>query len=100
MISRRRWGRLVSFLGTLLLVCCAGMTYPGELQAAEIELTFQTRDAATGMIRKTAEPVDPHRIGVIAVDVWNYHWCKTAAMRVDALVPRIDQALDAARELG
>jgi hypothetical protein len=39
-------------------------------------------------------------VGVIAVDVWNFHWCKTATMRVDAFVPRMNKALDAARSLG
>ncbi|MEO6035190.1 MAG: hypothetical protein ABIQ35_08050 [Verrucomicrobiota bacterium] len=38
--------------------------------------------------------------GVIAVDVWNFRWCKTASMRVDAIVPRMSKALDAARALG
>jgi hypothetical protein len=37
---------------------------------------------------------------VIAVDVWNYHWCKTAAMRIDAILPRMNEALDGARALG
>ena len=46
------------------------------------------------------ERVDPARVGVIAVDVWNYHWCKTATMRVDAFVPRMNKALDAARAMG
>ena len=100
MISQWRSDGLVSFVGLLLLACSGGMTHPGRLQAADIELTFQTRDAATGTIQKTTEHVDPHRIGVIAVDVWNYHWCKTATMRVDAFVPRIDRAINAARDLG
>ncbi|MCZ7636389.1 MAG: NPCBM/NEW2 domain-containing protein [Verrucomicrobia bacterium] len=67
---------------------------------ALIHFTWQTRDADTGTIRLTTETVDPRRVGVIAVDVWNFHWCKTATMRVDAIVPRINQALDAARALG
>lgn len=58
------------------------------------------RDPATGQIRTATEKVDPRRVGVIAVDVWNFHWCKTATMRVDAFVPRMNKALDAARELG
>ena len=81
MISPRRLVRLVSFVGSLFLACSGGMSQPGELKAAELELTFQTRHAATGTIQRTAERVDPHRVGVIAVDVWNYHWCKTATMR-------------------
>src|SRR5690349_4680256 len=68
--------------------------------AAEIELTLQTRDPATGQIILATEKVDPARVGVIAVDVWNWHWCKTATMRVDAFVPRMNRALDAARALG
>ncbi len=68
--------------------------------AGEIELTLQTRDAVSGKIVLALEKVDPARVGVIAVDVWNYHWCKTATMRVDAIVPRMNKALDAARSLG
>lgn len=68
--------------------------------AAEVELTLQSRDPVSGEIRITREKVDPRRVGVIAVDVWNFHWCKTATMRVDALVPRINRALEGARELG
>jgi hypothetical protein len=100
MIAHRRINLLVSFVAALLLAFSGGMTPPGELQAAELALTFQARDAATGEIQKTPVHVDPQRVGVIAVDVWNYHWCKTATMRVDAMVPRIDRALNAARELG
>jgi hypothetical protein len=85
------WGFL-ALAGSLLAVAPA--------RAAEIELIFQTRDPATGKIILTAEKVDPKRIGVIAVDVWNFHWCKTATMRVDAIVPRMNKALDAARSLG
>src|ERR1041385_4151958 len=69
-------------------------------RAVEIELTLQTRDPATGQVILSSEKVDPAHVGVIAVDVWNFHWCKTATMRVDAIVPRMNRALDAARELG
>lgn len=54
----------------------------------------------TGAIKNRTEEVDPKRVGVIAVDVWNFHWCKTATMRVDAFIPRMNKALDAARDLG
>lgn len=68
--------------------------------AEAIELTLQTRDVATGEARWVKERVDPKNVGVIAVDVWNFHWCKTATMRVDAIVPRMNKALEAARNLG
>ena len=84
-----------TFLLLTLAVLAADTT-----RAAEIELTLQTRDPATGKISLETEKVDPKRVGVIAVDVWNFHWCKTATMRVDAFVPRMNKALDAARALG
>ena len=65
-----------------------------------LTLDLQRRDPGTGAITIQKEEVDPKRIGVIAVDVWNFHWCKTATMRVDAFVPRINNALEAARALG
>ena len=68
--------------------------------AHALTLDLQTRDLATGAIITKPENVDPKKVGVIAVDVWNFHWCKTATMRVDAFVPRMNKALDAARDLG
>ena len=65
-----------------------------------LTLELQRRNPATGAITLQKEDVDSKRVGVIAVDVWNYHWCKTATMRVDAIVPRMNKALDAARALG
>ena len=42
---------------------------PRSSRAAEIELTLQTRDPATGRVILTQEQVDPRHVGVIAVDV-------------------------------
>lgn len=76
------------------------LTASQAASAAPIEFTCQTRDPASGKIVLAKETVDPARVGVVAVDVWNFHWCKTATMRVDAIVPRMNKALDAARSLG
>lgn len=84
---------------TGLLLLLALLILPSA-RAKDLTLTLQTRDPVTGALRHTTERVDPKHVGVIAVDVWNFHWCKTATMRVDALIPRINEALDAARELG
>jgi hypothetical protein len=82
----------------LLVWLLAALAAPFATHALTLDL--QTRDPATGAIRTQTEEVDPRRVGVIAVDVWNFHWCKTATMRVDAFVPRLNRALDAARDLG
>lgn len=82
------------------VVCGLMMIAFPVISAPLIELTGQTRDLVSGKIILTMEKVDPARVGVVAVDVWNFHWCKTATMRVDAIVPRMNKALDAARSLG
>src|SRR6266571_3020479 len=83
-----------------LFSLCASFFWVAATRAAEIELTLQTRDPESGKILLAAEKVDPAHVGVIAVDVWNWHWCKTATMRVDAIVPRMNKALEGARSLG
>ena len=65
-----------------------------------LTLKLQQRNPETGQVKVETEEIDPAKVGVIAVDVWNFHWCKTATMRVDAIVPRMNKALEAARELG
>lgn len=81
-----------------ILIAISSATH--GLHAREIEFTLQTRDPQTGKEILTKERVDSRKIGVIAVDVWNFHWCKTATMRVDAIVPRLNEALIQARSLG
>jgi hypothetical protein len=64
-----------------------------------LTFTLQTRDEG-GAPQTREERIDPRRVGIVVVDPWNFHWCKTATMRVDALVPRLNRSLDAARQLG
>ncbi len=99
MIPPQNLARSRDPIASMLLLLLGLLTGPA-LPAAEIEWTLQTRDPATGQVILTKERIDPKRVGVVAVDVWNFHWCKTATMRVDAFVPRIDRALEAARDLG
>ena len=97
-------------LACLATILCSGLFFvsSGVARQADspppagktIELEFQTRDPITGELHAIREEVDPAKVGMIAVDVWNHHWCKTATMRVDAFVPRINRALAAARSLG
>jgi len=42
----------------------------------------------------------PSEAALIAVDVWDSHWSRGAAERVNALAPRIDATIRAARERG
>lgn len=65
-----------------------------------IDWTLQIRDRATGRIVATKERVDPAKIGVVIIDMWNTNDCMTNAQRCAALVPRMNKALEGARRLG
>ena len=80
------------------LALLALLLTPTVAMAFTVEL--QRRDPASGKILTYEEELDPKRVAVVAVDVWNFHWCKTSTERVSALVPRINKALQQARALG
>ena len=70
------------------------------LRAADIEWNLASRDRSTGERSVTPTKIDPRKIGVVVVDMWNWHWCKTAAARVGSLVPRMNPCLRSLRKLG
>lgn len=70
------------------------------IHAKELQFDLQRRDPQTDEVVITKERVDSKHVGVVIIDPWNYHWCMTACARVEAMVPRWNQALRGARELG
>lgn len=67
---------------------------------AELEFGLRRRDPASGKITGSTERLDPRNVGIVVVDMWNYHWCRTCWPRAGALVPRMNAAFDRARSLG
>jgi nicotinamidase-related amidase/type 1 glutamine amidotransferase len=67
--------------------------------SAPIRLTARTRDEAGALHREVLD-LDPARCAVVVVDMWDRHWCATFTSRVGNLVPRMNAALTAARQLG
>jgi nicotinamidase-related amidase len=46
------------------------------------------------------ETWDPKRTAIIVCDMWDDHWCKSAAARVGELIEPLNQTLAAARQAG
>jgi len=94
MIDRKRVvaSAVVSFLLAFVL----------PLWAAErvLEVDVQTRDPKTGAPILTKKKLDPSKTGIVIIDPWNFHWCITATQRVVAMGPRLNRALECARQLG
>jgi nicotinamidase-related amidase len=68
--------------------------------STELEFNLRRRDPAGGKITVSTERLDPRNVGIVVVDMWNYHWCRTCLPRAGALVPRMNAAFDRARSLG
>ncbi|MBX3255471.1 MAG: NPCBM/NEW2 domain-containing protein [Chitinophagaceae bacterium] len=80
-------------------VVCVSMAckfiYAQELKT----VTYQTRDSNNNIITRQ-ERIDPAKVGIVVIDMWNWHWCKTSAARVACMVPRMNKCLEGARRMG
>jgi hypothetical protein len=68
--------------------------------AATLTLEAQRRDIASGAPMTERVEIDTSKVGIIVVDMWNFHWCKTSTARVGALVPRMNRCLEELRKMG
>ncbi len=64
-----------------------------------IIVQFQRRDSNNRVVRYQ-EKIDPSTVGVVVIDMWNWHWCKTNAGRDASMMPRMNKCLEGARKLG
>lgn len=64
--------------------------------AANLELPLRTR--AEGKEGSVTRSVPPDRIAVLICDMWDNHWCRGAAKRVDEMAPRMNVLLKRLRQ--
>jgi len=97
-------GRLIARGKALTALFFTATLFAADPSAADgprtIELPLQTRDPNTDTVVVTPTRIDPSKTGIVVVDMWNYHWCKTATERVAAMVPRMERCLTEARQMG
>lgn len=65
-----------------------------------LSFDLRTRDPETGVVAVAPTTLDPQTVGIVVVDLWNFHWCKTSSERVASLVPRMNRCLEIARSIG
>lgn len=100
-LPERRKGRFALLLLLVVLGLGSGLgLQPLPVMGATLALELQRRDPTSGEPALAHLDVDPSKAGVVVVDMWNWHWCKTSTARVAALVPRMRKALEGAHELG
>jgi len=82
----------------LLLLAWLTMT-GGWGWADSLDLNVKRRDSSGNPYSQSLS-LDPAKTAVVVIDMWNSHPDPVAATRVHALVPRMNQTLDVARQLG
>lgn len=68
--------------------------------AEDIELILRSRDKQSDKTEITNAKWKAEKTALIICDMWDDHWCKSAARRVGELAPRLNETVKIAREKG
>lgn len=98
--------RTVTAYLLLALICRCFCAEPGAARAADpLKLTARCRQPVGGdekLLEVVERPVEwaPAETALVICDMWDDHWCKSAARRTGELAPRIDKLAKAVRAGG
>ena len=81
----------------MFLVSC--LTVYSQPKIKKLIVNYQVGNSSGEIITQTTE-LNPEKTAIIIIDMWNSHWCMTAAERVASMVPRMNEVLRIARNLG
>lgn len=93
LLNMKRIG--VIFMGLAIASSPAGVALGGEL-----DLTLRSRVKESGQPRFEDVTWDPQKTVLIVCDMWDAHWCKSAARRVGEMAGPLNETIKTARELG
>jgi len=84
----------------MLVVLCASI--PTVTEAADPALKLNLRSLSKDSSKETATVAkwDPKKTALIICDMWDDHWCKSAARRVVEMAPHLNETVRVAREQG
>lgn len=71
-----------------------------SLSAENLELQLRSTSKESGEQHTQKVSWDPKRTALIICDMWDDHWCKSAANRVVEMAPTLNKTVQAAREQG
>lgn len=92
---------------TLAALCGGALGWRASAAGASSEsiLMLRARSRSPGaggdiVVREKTLRWKPAETGIIICDMWDNHYCQNAARRVQAMAPRMNQVIRAARDLG
>jgi nicotinamidase-related amidase len=94
---------LAGVLLTLLVLFLGSLSLPAADKKEHLRLTLRSRTKGEGdkftAVEKKAE-WDPKKTALIICDMWDDHWCKSAAGRVAEMAGPLNEVVKAARARG
>ncbi|MFT5469682.1 MAG: nicotinamidase-related amidase [Verrucomicrobiales bacterium] len=82
---------------------CASIFFVTALSYADENLVLNLRSIPkedSGEAKVEAVKWDPSKTALIICDMWDDHWCKSAARRVVEMAPHLNETINTAREKG
>jgi nicotinamidase-related amidase len=97
--------RLISFAASLLVLLGCPLSFPLPARSEEAMLKLHQRSqqkTANGENATVEKEVawDPQRTAIIVIDMWDDHWCRSAAARVVEIAPQMNEVIKAGRDQG
>ncbi|MBT3635671.1 MAG: isochorismatase family protein [Opitutae bacterium] len=86
--------------GTML--ACAMITMTTSISAERLKLNLRSQNKETGKSATETEVAkwDTEKTAIIICDMWDDHWCKSAARRVEEMAPALNETVKTARRMG
>ena len=79
---------------SLVLICQA------QDRKKDLTSRLERIDPETKKVQMVTEKVPCDKVGIIVMDVWDRHWCKSWTARDAAMIPKMNKVLTAARKMG
>lgn len=89
--------RLPSLIFLAILILMTSLSNP--ILAAHFQLNLRSQKE-NGETKVTRTEWDATKTAIIVCDMWDDHWCQSAARRVTEMAPALDRMLHAARDKG
>ena len=87
--------QIIILIITLLFAACQTMDKRNDLI-----LNLERIDPETNKVQMVTEKVPCDKVGIIVMDVWDRHWCKSWTARDAAMIPKMNKVLQLARKMG
>jgi nicotinamidase-related amidase len=87
-------GFVIPFCWCIIMASC------GHNKLKTLTFHLERIDPATNKIQLATEKVPVNDIGIVVIDMWDKHWCKSWTAREAAMIPRMNKMLNAARKMG